>query len=60
VPTSPTAAVTRRATGDTVDLRPAEAVDVAVRFADHPGRLVMHCHDLEHEDMTMTATIRTG
>jgi spore coat protein A len=44
---------------DTVDVRPAEVVDVAVRFADHPGRFVFHCHNLEHEDMAMMATIRT-
>lgn len=44
---------------DTVDLRPAEIVDVAVRFSDHAGRFVFHCHNLEHEDMAMMATIRT-
>ncbi len=44
---------------DTVDLRPAEIVDVAVRFSDHTGRFVFHCHNLEHEDMAMMATIRT-
>ena len=44
---------------DTVDLRPAEVVEVAVRFADHRGRFVFHCHNLEHEDMAMMATIRT-
>jgi FtsP/CotA-like multicopper oxidase with cupredoxin domain len=44
---------------DTVDVRPAEIVDIAVRFADHPGKFVMHCHNLEHEDMAMMATVRT-
>jgi FtsP/CotA-like multicopper oxidase with cupredoxin domain len=44
---------------DTVDVRPAEVVEVAVRFSDHPGRFVFHCHNLEHEDMAMMATIRT-
>ena len=44
---------------DTVDIRPAEIVDVAVRFSDHAGRFVFHCHNLEHEDMAMMATIRT-
>jgi spore coat protein A len=44
---------------DTVDVRPAEVVDVAVRFSDHLGRFVFHCHNLEHEDMAMMATIRT-
>ena len=44
---------------DTVDVRPAEIVDVAVRFHDHAGRYVFHCHNLEHEDMAMMATLRT-
>ncbi|MGI5125580.1 multicopper oxidase family protein [Pseudonocardia sp. CA-107938] len=44
---------------DTVDLRPGEVVEVAVRFTDHRGRFVFHCHNLEHEDMAMMATIRT-
>jgi FtsP/CotA-like multicopper oxidase with cupredoxin domain len=44
---------------DTVDLPPFEVVEVAVRFSDHAGRFVMHCHNLEHEDMAMMATIRT-
>ncbi|MFJ7905984.1 multicopper oxidase family protein [Kitasatospora sp. NPDC096204] len=40
---------------DTVDLRPAEAVEVLVRFTDHPGVYMLHCHNLEHEDMAMMA-----
>jgi spore coat protein A len=44
---------------DTVDVRPAEVVEVAVRFTDHAGRFVLHCHNLEHEDMAMMATVRT-
>ncbi|WP_181780328.1 multicopper oxidase family protein [Pseudonocardia pini] len=44
---------------DTVDVRPGEIVDVAVRFSDYAGRFVMHCHNLEHEDMAMMATVRT-
>ncbi len=43
---------------DTVDLRPAEIVDVAVRFTGHAGRFVLHCHNLEHEDMAMMAGVR--
>ncbi|WP_224276194.1 multicopper oxidase domain-containing protein [Streptomyces sp. LS1784] len=38
---------------DTVDLRPAEAVELAVRFTDHMGTFMLHCHNLEHEDMAM-------
>jgi spore coat protein A, manganese oxidase len=44
---------------DTVDIRPAEVVDIAVRFTDYTGRFVMHCHNLGHEDMAMMATVRT-
>jgi FtsP/CotA-like multicopper oxidase with cupredoxin domain len=44
---------------DTVDIRPAEVVDLAVRFTDFKGDYVMHCHNLEHEDMAMMATVRT-
>jgi spore coat protein A len=40
---------------DTIDLRPAEYADLLVRFPDLPGRYVMHCHNLEHEDMAMMA-----
>jgi FtsP/CotA-like multicopper oxidase with cupredoxin domain len=40
---------------DTVDLRALEYVDVAVRFPKLTGRYVMHCHNLEHEDMMMMA-----
>ncbi len=44
---------------DTVDLRPAEVLDVAVRFTDHRGRYLIHCHNLEHEDMAMMAAFAT-
>jgi spore coat protein A, manganese oxidase len=44
---------------DTVDVRPAEHVDVAVRFTDYRGPFLMHCHNLEHEDMAMMATFTT-
>ncbi|MGC5014455.1 multicopper oxidase family protein [Streptosporangium sp. DT93] len=40
---------------DTVDVRPYEVVDVLVRFAGFRGRYMMHCHNLEHEDMAMMA-----
>jgi spore coat protein A len=32
-----------------------ESAKVLVRFGDYPGRYVFHCHNLEHEDMTMMA-----
>ncbi len=45
---------------DTVDLSPSESVEVAVRFTDYPGRYLLHCHNLEHEDMAMMAAFRTS
>ena len=45
---------------DTVDVNPAEYVDVAVRFSDYAGKYLVHCHNLEHEDMAMMATYRTS
>ncbi|PWW64433.1 multicopper oxidase family protein [Actinokineospora spheciospongiae] len=61
--------VTRRSNGgpgpydagwkDTVDLLPAQAMEVAIRFTDYPGRFVFHCHNLEHEDMGMMADFTT-
>ncbi|GAB1510442.1 multicopper oxidase family protein [Actinophytocola sp. KF-1] len=45
---------------DTVDVRPNEYVDLAVRFTDHAGRYMLHCHNLEHEDMAMMSTFRTS
>lgn len=44
---------------DTVDVRPAEHVDVAVRFTDHAGPYLIHCHNLEHEDRMMMAAFAT-
>lgn len=40
---------------DTVDVRPYEVVEVLVKFTGFRGRYVMHCHNLEHEDMAMMA-----
>jgi spore coat protein A len=44
---------------DTVDVRPAEGVEVAVRFTDYAGAFMLHCHNLEHEDMAMMADFVT-
>jgi FtsP/CotA-like multicopper oxidase with cupredoxin domain len=44
---------------DTVDLPPADAVEVAVRFTDYAGTFMLHCHNLEHEDMAMMADFVT-
>jgi spore coat protein A len=45
---------------DTVDVRPAGAVEIITRFTDYPGRFMLHCHNLEHEDMAMMADFETG
>ncbi len=41
------------ARSDTVMLGPNDEVEVFVKFRDYPGRWVMHCHTLEHEDAFM-------
>jgi FtsP/CotA-like multicopper oxidase with cupredoxin domain len=38
---------------DTVLALPGETVDVIARFDTHRGLFLMHCHNLEHEDMGM-------
>ncbi|MRH86055.1 multicopper oxidase domain-containing protein [Nocardia sp. SYP-A9097] len=44
---------------DTLNLTATEVAEVAISFTDHPGRYVLHCHNLEHEDMAMMATFTT-
>ncbi|WP_425561981.1 multicopper oxidase domain-containing protein [Leifsonella bigeumensis] len=44
---------------DTIDLRPAEEVAIAIRFDGYAGKYVFHCHNLEHEDMAMMANFTT-
>jgi bilirubin oxidase len=39
---------------DTVNLRPGEAIRLRLRI-DSPGRRMVHCHILEHEDLGMMA-----
>ena len=36
-----------------------EYVEVAIRFTDYPGRYLIHCHNLEHEDMSMMSAFQT-
>jgi spore coat protein A len=43
---------------DTVFVNKGERVQLAIRFGNHKGRYVFHCHNLEHEDMGMMATFR--
>ncbi len=38
---------------DTVTLGPGDEVEVFVKFRDYPGRWVLHCHTIEHEDAFM-------
>ncbi|ACV68236.1 multicopper oxidase family protein [Desulfohalobium retbaense] len=38
---------------DTVLVMPGERVAVIMRFADHKGLYLYHCHNLEHEDLGM-------
>jgi len=40
---------------DTVDVGPGNVVRVLVPFEGYRGKYVFHCHNLEHEDMTMMA-----
>jgi spore coat protein A len=40
---------------DTIDLGPGQVANILVRFTGHRGRYVFHCHNLEHEDMSMMA-----
>lgn len=42
---------------DTVLIWPNETVEVAVRFTEQRGLFLLHCHNLEHEDMGMMANI---
>jgi spore coat protein A len=45
---------------DTVDVRPYEVVEVLARFDGYRGRYMLHCHNLEHEDMAMMANFDVG
>jgi len=38
---------------DTIDLGPGQTANILVQFSDYRGRYVFHCHNLEHEDMSM-------
>ncbi|MEV7802177.1 multicopper oxidase domain-containing protein [Microbispora sp. NPDC088329] len=44
---------------DTVDVRPSDAVEILTRFTDYQGAFLLHCHNLEHEDMAMMADFIT-
>ncbi len=38
---------------DTIDLGAGETANILIRFSGYRGRYVFHCHNLEHEDMSM-------
>lgn len=42
---------------DTVNVTPFAVVEVLVRFPAYRGRYMLHCHNLEHEDMAMMANV---
>ncbi|TVR54625.1 MAG: hypothetical protein EA421_08140 [Gemmatimonadales bacterium] len=42
---------------DTVLLHPNETVRVAVRFTAHRGLFLLHCHNMEHEDVGMMINV---
>lgn len=43
---------------DTVLVLPGEQVDVVIQFPRYRGLFLMHCHNLEHEDMGMMANVQ--
>ncbi|MDQ0377599.1 multicopper oxidase family protein [Amycolatopsis thermophila] len=43
---------------DTVDLASGDQAEVLVHFDGYRGKYVLHCHNLEHEDMMMMANFR--
>lgn len=40
---------------DTIDLHPGDTCEVLLPIEGYPGKYVLHCHNLEHEDMMMMA-----
>jgi FtsP/CotA-like multicopper oxidase with cupredoxin domain len=42
-----------RAMKEVVTLGPGDEVDLLVKFQNFRGRYVMHCHNIEHEDLAM-------
>jgi spore coat protein A len=42
---------------DTINLRPGEQAEIIARFAGYRGRFMLHCHNLEHEDMSMMTNV---
>jgi bilirubin oxidase len=45
---------------DTVNVPKHETVRFIVRFADHPGKWMYHCHILDHEDQGMMGIVEVS
>ena len=43
---------------DTVDLESGHEMEVIARFTGYRGKYILHCHNLEHEDMGMMANFQ--
>ncbi|MFF1263758.1 MULTISPECIES: multicopper oxidase family protein [unclassified Streptomyces] len=43
---------------DTVDVPPRGNMVIRIRFLDYPGKTVLHCHILNHEDAGMMAVLQ--
>ncbi|MFJ3231081.1 multicopper oxidase family protein [Streptomyces sp. NPDC086787] len=43
---------------DTVDVPPRGNMVIRMRFLDYPGKTVVHCHILNHEDLGMMAVLQ--
>ncbi|WP_246041264.1 multicopper oxidase family protein [Streptomyces cadmiisoli] len=43
---------------DTVDIPPRGTMVIRSRFLDYPGRTVLHCHILNHEDLGMMSVLQ--
>jgi FtsP/CotA-like multicopper oxidase with cupredoxin domain len=45
---------------DTTLLGPGDEAEIFMKFRDHRGRFVFHCHNIEHEDMRMMSRFDVG
>jgi spore coat protein A len=45
---------------DTVDLESGHEMEVIARFTGYRGRYLLHCHNLEHEDMGMMTNFQVA
>jgi FtsP/CotA-like multicopper oxidase with cupredoxin domain len=43
---------------DVIRVDPSQSVNVLVKFADYTGIYLVHCHNLEHEDMGMMSNFQ--